>query len=330
MFTLTTVCTIQQLPYALTLGQSVKHFHPDATFVIGLADESQTLPAIKSLPYPVLSVVDILGADEVARLSAQYTPTEFIGAVKPAFMQAVYERFSETDILIYADPTCCFYQPLQAIQQVLATANILLTPHITAPPRDKFQPDEKHFQNVGLYSSGFLAVRRSTETERFLIWWDSRVRNRAYVNFCEGLCADQIWLMHLPAFFEGVHIIHDRTWHAALWNFHERRLQQETNQWVVADNGALVFVNFKGLTNPDEGFFPYQSRLKLRQRPDVSQLLNEYRQQVELQKQPQFEQQPHYGQQPEPVLLRGWQKATVDTLKKITEFIDTMPIPVIR
>ena len=330
MLTLVTVCSIQQLPEAILLGNAIKRFHPDATFVIGLADDIAHLINVASIPFPLLTVTEVLGANEVARLSQQYTPTEFVAAVKPALLKAVYEQVDDLTTLVYADPTVYFYNPLNALLDPLQTANLLLTPHVTKPPNDRYLPDEKQFQNVGLYSAGFLALRRSAESERFLGWWDSRVRDRAYIDFCEGFCIDQIWLMHVPAFFDGVRIIHDLTWHAALWNFHERRLTRKTYGWFVIDQGYLQFVNFKGLTNSDEGFFPYQTRLKLRDRPDLQQLIMDYRQQVQPYRQAQFEQKPAYGLQPEPVILRGWRKKTVDSLRKVNAFIDTMPIPVLR
>jgi len=155
MFTLLTVCQIYQLPEAITLGQSVRQFHPDATIVIGLADDPTYLVDKDTIPFPVITVTDLLADNEVARLSDRYTPTEFVAAVKPAFFQAVYNQYTANDHIIYADPTVRFYQPVTSILTRFKGANILLVPYLTTPPNDSRYPDEKHFQNIGLIVAVF-------------------------------------------------------------------------------------------------------------------------------------------------------------------------------
>ncbi|OIN60776.1 hypothetical protein [Arsenicibacter rosenii] len=330
MFAVLTVCHTRQLPQAITLGKSIQKVTPGALFLIGLADKLPDGIAADSLPFTVIPASDLLPEAELAGLSAAYTPTEMAGALKPLFLQTCYERYPDRPTFVYADPNLCFFQSLDAISDQLTDATLLLTPYLINPPADSKFPDEKHLQNIGLYNSDFLALRRSDEATRFLTWWDSRVRTRAHINFCEGLCTDQIWLMHIPAFFDGVRIIHQPTWHAGLWNLHNRQLQLHSGQWQVNGQGPLFFANFKGLTNPDEGFFPYQNRLFVGKRPDIQQLMTSYNQQLQVNRQPALTGIPVYGRQPEPLILRGWRKGAVDSLRKLTAFIDTMPIPVLR
>lgn len=330
MIALLTVCHTRQLARAITLGRSVQQVTPDALFLIGLADEQPAGIQPDSLPFPVIRASELLAAAELSALSAGYTPAEMAGALKPLFLKACYDRYPEHSAVVYADPNTLFLQPLTAIEDKLTKAVFLLTPYLLQPPRDGKFPDEKHLQNIGLYNSDFLALRRSEEATRFLTWWDSRVRTRAHINFCEGLCTDQIWLMHVPAFFDNVQIVQQPTWHAGLWNLHDRQLQSSQGNWQVGSDGPLFFVNMKGLTNPDDGFFPYQNRLSVNKRPDIQSILRDYNQRLAINLRPEFSQKPVYGQQPEPVLLRGWRKGAVDSLRKLTAFIDTVPIPVLR
>ncbi len=330
MIAILSVCHTRQLPQAITLGRSIQQVTPDALFVIGLADELPEGIRQDSLPFSVIRASELLSATELSELSAGYTPAEMAGALKPLFLKACYDRFPQHNTFVYADPNSMFLQPLSAIEDRLTEAVFLLTPYLLQAPRDGKFPDEKHLQNIGLYNSDFLALRRSQEAGRFLTWWDSRVRTRAHINFCEGLCTDQIWLMHVPAFFDNVQIVQQPTWHAGLWNLHDRQLQGNPGNWQVGAGGPLFFVNMKGLTNPDEGFFPYQNRLTVSKRSDIQALLRDYTQRLAANSQPQFNRKPVYGQQPEPVLLRGWRKGAVDSLRKLAAFIDTMPIPVLR
>ena len=336
---LLTICTIRQLPQAFALADSFCQYaaqsdHPTSV-LIGLADDPAHLPTGFVSPYPLLPVTDWLPAIELAALSAVYTPTEFATAIKPVFIAEAFRRYPTVDQFIYTDPNIQFLAPLTPIWKELNTATLLLTPHVIQSPDDGQWPDEKFFQNVGLYSSDFLAFRRSAETDRLLAWWDDRVRKRAYINACEGLCLDQIWLMHMPVFFRDVRVIRNPGWHVALWNLPKRPLRQEGTAWYAtgptAQNQPVQFVNFKGLFNPDEGLFPYQTRLRLSERPDVETLLNQYRQVLSIHRSlPVSAIRPAYGQQPEPVVLRGWRQSAVQSLKRLTGFIDKVPVPALQ
>jgi hypothetical protein len=334
---LVTICTIRQLPQAFTLGDSFVRYSADASIqsapvLIGLLDDLERLPADFVSPYPLLSVRDWLPADQLARLSATYTPTEFAAACKPRFIREVFRLYPAIDQVLYADPNLQFFDQLTPVWESLATANALLTPHITRSPADQYWPDEKFFQNVGLYSADFLALRRSDETNRLLAWWQERVQERAYIDFCAGLCTDQLWLMHVPIFFPNVVVVRQSGWHVALWNLHERTIRQDDKGWLVTGPAGqtqrLLFANFKGLLNIDEGFFPHQNRLRLSERPYIVALLNQYRRALATHKNSLlWSTQPACGQQPEPVVVRGWRRVAVKSLNAITRFIDEMPLP---
>ena len=342
---LVTICTIRQLPQAFALGDSVSHQSTNADdrpepFLIGLADDPARLPVNFVSPYPLLPISAALSADELTSLSVTYTPTEFAAACKPLFMAEVFRRYPDVRRLVYADPNVLFLQPLTAVWDQLQEANALLTPHITKHPNHTARPglswpDEKFFQNVGLYSADFLAFRRSVETDRLLAWWQDRVQSRAYIDFCAGLCTDQLWLMHVCVFFRDVRIIKNPGWHVALWNLPERTLQSEGEGWRVHGptdtNQPLVFFNARGLFNADEGFFPHQNRLQLSARPDVRSLLATYHRAVAVHANRALNSTaPAYGHQPEPIVVRGWRRAAVRSMRAITHFFDTVPLPTVR
>ncbi|WP_420148293.1 hypothetical protein [Spirosoma sp.] len=335
---LITICTIRQLPQAFALADSFVKYatsHASASVVIGLADDPGQLPAGFNSPYPLLPVRELLSAEQLTTLSATYTPTEFAAACKPLLIAEAFRRYPAVDLLVYADPNIHFLAPLTPIWEQLSRANILLTPFITRNPQDTHWPDEKFFQNVGLYSSDFLAFRRSDETDRMLIWWDDRVRSRAYIDYCAGLCLDQLWLMHVPVFFRDVVVVRNPGWHVALWNLPERQVRQERNGWLASgptgQNQSLLFANFKGMQNPNEGLFPHQNRLRLPDRPEVAQLLNGYRQALAVYSALRINEiSPAYGQKPEPVVLRSWRYITVKSLRKITRFLDEVYLPAVR
>ncbi|GAB2542498.1 hypothetical protein [Spirosoma aerophilum] len=334
---LLTISTIRQLPQAIALGDSYTQNAANSAekplIIIGLADDIAHLPAGFISPYTLLPIQELIRQPELDALSAMYTPTEFAAACKPLFVAEAFKRFPQEDKLIYADPNIQFLTPVCTVGKLLDTKNIILTPFVTRNPGDSRWPDEKFFQNIGLYSSDFLALRRSDETNRLLTWWDDRVRQRARMDFCEGLCLDQLWLMHVPVFFKDVYVNRNPGWHIGLWNLHERSLQRLGNKWVatshVAQNQPVEFINGKGLLNPDEGFFPHQNRLPLSSRSDIASLLAEYRQRLTIYNPTHFETiVPAFGKQPEPVVLRGWRYLVRKSLQRVNSYIDKVEIPV--
>ena len=348
---LLTICTIRQLSRAFALGHSFTRFGtalhgatPDRAdqepVLIGLVDDPAHLPAGFASPFPLVPITDLLPADQLQALSSVYTPTEFAAACKPLFVAEAFRRYPDAGRVLYADPSIQFFAPIAQLVEPVIDANIVLTPFVTRSPAsgplpDKSWPDEKYFQNIGLYTADFLLFRRSAETDRMLAWWDDRVRERAYTNSCVGLYLDQIWLMHVPVFFRNVVVMKNPGWHVGLWNLPERTLHAEGDSWSVdgpADKRQpLRFVNFKGLWNPDEGFFPHQNRVTPAARPDVMTLLTAYRQVITLHQNLVLDSMtPAYGQQPEPVVLRGWRHTTVQSLRAINQFIDQVYLPEVR
>ena len=328
-----TVCTRDQYGHASHLRNSLKQHHPEQLFLHGMADDSSNATLISDTE---LAVTDTgLTHDQLDRLSANYTPTEFRAALKPSFIKAAFAQYPEERFLLYVDPTAFVYQPLTAIFNSLEQHNIMLNPHwLKAPPNDGLLPDEKHLQNVGLFSSGFIGFRRCPETDRMLDWWEARCLDHAAIDFCVGSCLDQLWLMHVPTLFSGVGILKNPGVQVALWNLPQRTLTKTANGWQVTDEGKtnipvpLLTADFLGLSNQNEGLFQQQNRLQIRHRPDVGKLLAEYETASLPSRFPG--QVPNYGQQPEPVVLRGWRRVAKQKLTQFSNWIDNVPVPPIH
>ncbi len=344
---LLTLCTIHQLPQAFALASSFCRYNPASNtpvhgVLIGLADNPDNLPNGFVSPYPLLFLRDMLPTSQLTTLSDQYTPVEFVAACKPLFIAEALRRYPLINQFVYADPNVLFLSDITPAWSALLSANILLTPHLTGSPATgptpaktgatTLRPTESHLQNVGLYSSDFIAFRRSDETHRMLAWWQDRVTNRAFIDFCAGLCLDHIWLMHVPVFFREVVVVNNPGWHVALWNLFERQLQQTETGWHVQDTGAaaqpLLFINTKGLIDPDEGLFTQLDQPAIRQRSGVNPLIQHYRNtltggQMNL----LTAVAPAYGTQPLPIILRGWRQRAVQSLRAATSFIDRVPLP---
>ncbi|GAB3898596.1 hypothetical protein GCM10028803_18330 [Larkinella knui] len=321
MITFLSVCTIRQLPQALALGESLQRHHPTDSFVIGLCDDISQLPTGFQLPFPLISMNDLVIPD-LEQLSQQYTPAEFEAACKPFFISHLYQSQPQSDWLVYLDPSVYLYQPLTDLYTRYSDAALLLTPHLLKPLTDQAFPDEKYLQNIGLYSSGFIALKRSDEAARFLGWWGQRVPERAFARPCEGMYTDQIWLALTPGLFDGVTIVKNPGWHLGLWNLHERLITEET---------PAVFFNYKGLAD-QEGYFQAQDRVRISSYPSIKKRLQAYQDRVR-----HFDKAglanplsavvPAYGRQPFKPPVKGWRRKAVATLRQTVQFIETVDVP---
>jgi hypothetical protein len=135
--------------------------------------------------------------------------------------------------------------------------------------------------------------------------------------------------MYAPVFFGGITIVHDPSWHVALWNLPQRQLQQHDTTWQLADSGQpVLFANMKGLFDSDEGFFPHQTRLNPAKRPDVTALLQTYRQQVAVKEIAALTAiRPAYGMKPVLPVVRGWRRTATTALTAINKWVDTVYLP---
>ncbi len=325
-----TVCTQSQLVGALALGASVRQHHPDQRFIIGLADYPSGVSGTE--PHTILTLGDTgLTVSQLTTLSARYTPTEFCAAVKPGFIRTAFERFPDEIMLLYLSPSSLVYQPLTSFFDELMSHTVLLNPHWLIPPTDKLEPDEKHLQNVGLYSSGLIGFRRNAETRRMLNWWETRCLDHAAVHFCLGSCLDGLWLMHVPTLFADVGILKNSGLQVALWNLPQRQLRQESGRWYVRSSGrktTLLTADFLGLIKQNEGLFQHQNRLRLATRPDVRQLLANYRNSL-IGANPVLSgplPAPAYGRQPEPIIRTGWRRTAHARLTALSEWINTVQV----
>ncbi|XWW46462.1 hypothetical protein JYG30_03085 [Fibrella sp. USSR17] len=323
-----TVCTSDQYGHAMLLVESLKKQHPDQLILVGqIGTATHTAPS----GVTELAISDIgLSSAQLAELSARYTATEFRAALKPSLIKAAFKRYPDEQVLLYIDPTAYVYQPLTLILSQLEQHTILLNPHWLAAPTDDRLPDEKHLQNVGLFSSGFIGFRRCPETDRMLDWWESRCLDHAAINFCIGSCLDQLWLMHVPTLFDGVGILKNPGVQVALWNLPQRTLTETPDGWQVTGQGGpnvaspLLTADFLGLSKQNEGLFQQQNRLQIVHRPDVKRLLANYEQARLPLHIPT--QSTVYGQQPEPVILRGWRRSVKRKLIQLSKWIDNVPI----
>lgn len=267
-----TLCSNNYLAQAKVLADSVRQFQPGWTFLLGLVDKKDPSIDYPGLGFEVLELAAI--EPKMTALAQKYSIIELNTCVKPTFFQYLFERRKAAQV-IYLDPDTCLYGPMDA---VIAGHDFVLTPHILSPiPLDGLSPEEPLFLNYGLYNLGFLALKRSPETQRFLRWWRERTYQKGFDNPARGLFTDQLWINLVPLYFEGVSILRHPGYNMGPWNLHERFLRTDN---ILESGEPLVFYHFSGFKPGVPKLHKDYTRYTLQQRSDLRQLYQDYEQKV--------------------------------------------------
>lgn len=243
-----TVCTANYLYQALTMGESLRKTNPDYELIIGLVDE---LPVTDfEISYKIIPISEVQPVN-LAGFKGDYTVMEVATACKPVFGLYLFEKYSELEKLIYFDTDLWITESVEPIIKNLDNFDIILTPHITQPIDLQEQWNEKQFLNAGLYNTGFVGMKRSENTMKFLTWWKNHLKDYGYYDFCNGMGIDQLCANFVPLFFEKVLIEYSPAYNLAYWNLHERKLSLVNEKLVVNNSENLMFFHFSGYS-PDK------------------------------------------------------------------------------
>jgi GT2 family glycosyltransferase len=270
-------CTIisrNYLSHARVLAESFFRHEPGGRFYLLVVDK---LPGDARFDSQIrLIEPEALALPYLEELTFAYDVIELCTAVKPTLLTLLLNQCHENPI-VYFDPDILITGPLNALRKSLDAADIVLTPHLLEPiPPDGRLPSESDILVAGAYNLGFLALRKSSHTARFLGWWQDRLRDGCVVDLNRGLMTDQKWVDLVPGFFPGTTYLRDATYNVAYWNIHSRILEERGGQFLV--NGEpLTFFHFSGFDpgRPQE-FSKHQTRTPVIPGTALAKLLGRY------------------------------------------------------
>ena len=243
-----TVCTANYLYQALTMGESLKKTNPAYELIIGLVDE---LPVTDfEIPYKIIPISEVQEVN-LSGFKGEYSVMEVATACKPVFGLYLFEKYPDLDKLIYFDTDLWITDSVESIEKNLDSYDIIITPHITQPIDLQEEWNEKQFLNAGLYNTGFVAMRRSENTLKFLNWWKNHLKDYGYYDFCNGMGIDQLCANFVPIFYDKVLIEYSPAYNLAYWNIHERTVSFVNGKYVINGKENLMFFHFSGYT-PDK------------------------------------------------------------------------------
>lgn len=180
----------------------------------------------------------------MSELAATYTPQELCWSLKPHLFLAALER---NNIAVYFDADGWFTSSILDVLSELGSASVMLTPHYLNPFLRQNRSGLKSLTllKAGLYNAGFIAVRKSEESIRFLVWWREVLKKHCYNMPQKGMCGDQRWLDLAPVLFPNTHISRHPGINVAYWNIHERLIIKDGNKYY-ANKRNLIYFHFSG------------------------------------------------------------------------------------
>ncbi|WP_394996742.1 glycosyltransferase [Emticicia sp.] len=274
-----TLCSVNYLAQAHTLGDSLKEQNPDIKFIIGLVDKLETkdIDQTKLPKYPILEVhkINITHFNEMCNL---YDITELNTAVKPYYFDYFLKNRPEVTNIIYFDPDIIIFDKLTHLSENLEKFNIVVTPHITTPYTDDKWPSEEAMINTGIYNFGFVAIHRSETSQKMIDWWCNKLEKECKIDLCNGLFVDQHWADFFPIYFDKVLIDKNLGQNMAYWNLHERFLSITNQKWFVNQHTPLQFFHYSGylIAKPTE-VSKYQNRITFEDRLDIIPIFELYK-----------------------------------------------------
>ena len=275
-------CTIvahNYVPLARILADSFLDHHPEATFYIVVVDRPIDARLLRGERFQVLPITEIdFSPDTFEPMATMYDVTEFATSVKPF---ALRQLLRDHECVMYIDPDIKLYQRLDPLIESTFEAGWSLTPHCLKPiPQDGTSPTEREIMQSGVYNLGYVGVARKALP--FLDWWCERLRRHAIIEPEQQLFTDQRWVdLAVPLF--SPHIEQSPAYNVAYWNIDQRRLWHDGEKYMV-DDEPLGFFHFSGY-DPDmpywlSKYFPGTPRVLLSDHPVLTQICNEYRDQL--------------------------------------------------
>ncbi len=304
--TIFTICARNYYGLTKVLKQSIAICNPDVEFIVFIADgipkSDQHMFGDDAIDATVAFDTGI-GHEKLVEMAFKYNLTEFCTAIKPFCFQHLFDTTNVQQI-VYLDPDIYVFSAMTPIFEKLATASIVLTPHILFPSSLEGKRPDKGIMATGIFNLGFIGLRRSQTGKNFAKWWGLRLLDQCFVDNHDALFTDQKWVDFVPALFpeEDICVLRHAGTNLAPWNFHERLVSTDADGQLIVKRRLdpaekigfdvnrmpepLIFVHFSGFDYKRlcSGEIAQYNIDGLSIYPDLQPLVNQYMAAIQTQK----------------------------------------------
>lgn len=273
-----TICSKNFLAHARVLYKSIAAHYPDTPFYAVLCDRFDCAVDPEEEPFPFIHLRD-LDIPGLREMTSYYNITELNTSIKPFAFLYLFEKL-DFDVVTYLDPDILVLARLEELDAHLESgAQAVLTPHLLEPSGTDDVTD-RFILLVGTFNLGFLSLRKTPDTLKFLGWWAVRLKKECLIKMDEGIFVDQKWCDLLPSFVPELRILRHPGYNAAYWNAHQRPITKSGDGWL-ASGEPLKFFHFSGYQHDnDELLSRHRPALKLAELGDLAALVKLYRERL--------------------------------------------------
>ncbi|MGG1573355.1 glycosyltransferase [Fictibacillus sp. NRS-1165] len=232
---------------AKALAQSIKKHIPDSKMVVCLVEKHHP-DSVEGLDlFDEVVLAKDMGFLHFEQTIFKYSRYETAGFCKGQLFQFLFQKYPSQDHIVYLDADTQVFGPLREVDEALRSHSIVLTPHLLYPLHDfTYLYGEFALLNSGNFNTGFLALKRSSESQVFLDWWCDRLNHYCYTDPPRGLFNEQKWMDLVPIFFDKVKNLKHPGYNVAYWNLFERNITKTSDNYKANDQ-PLRFFHFSGL-----------------------------------------------------------------------------------
>lgn len=240
-----TIAAANYIPKVRVLFRSLRRWQPDWKLHFAVADAPPAAGALASVEADEIHLLNELGIPHLQRWKFCHSCIELATAIKPFTLRRLLAR-PDCRAAIFFDPDIAVFSPLPEIVDSFAAADILLTPHLTAPESTLggVIANEICTAQHGIYNLGFIGVANKPQGRALADWWADRAYRFCREDFQNGIYTDQRWIDFVPGFFDRVKILRSPNLNVAPWNLSERRLAGGVDQGFTVNGMPLGFYHF--------------------------------------------------------------------------------------
>jgi len=241
-----TVTTKNHIANVRTLAKTFIKYNPEGQVYVLLADKIDGYFEPSKEPFILIRLEDLPDQNDIKKLLFYYTPFELCNALRGNLHEYIYNK-TDANRWLYIDADIMVCHSFKEIFEQLNDKSILLSPHRIKPSDIKqTNPVETLLLRIGLYNSGFLGLKRSEETGKFIRWYKSRLIKFCFIDYIKGVFVDQLWLNFVPLYFRGVSFLTNPGANVGHWKLFESRLTKKPDGTIMVDDQPLLFMHFSG------------------------------------------------------------------------------------
>ena len=226
----------------LALHYSLAQHMKDFTLWVLCLDET-TAEVLNKLNYPHLRVVPLAqleGYDkDLLAVKPDRKQIEYFFTLSPIFPRYLLNTVPVNSIT-YLDQTSIFMLTLPHSTQNWGKILVYIIPH-------RFPEKDRERENYEIYNVGLLIFKNDARGLACLRWWREKCLEWCYDRMQPERFADQKYLDHWPALFEGVKVSQHVGANLAPWNFSNYRIITLPDNKATVDGQPLIFYHFQGL-----------------------------------------------------------------------------------